>query len=959
MTIDPISDSVSDPISDAASVSAPVSDAGIDFGFANIAFAEEMYAKYQRDPSSVDRSWERVFSEAEKSRSFPTVEKKAEVSEAIDHPQAAQPLGESSSADIRVYNLIEAYRTYGHLMAEINPIQTHQVEEPQELKLESHGLAQEDLARLFPSYGIVPESSATLQKIIDTLKAIYCKRIGIEYKGLQTPEVEKWLQDRIEPSLFKVDLSIEQKQRILHQLNKSELLESFLHTKYVGQKRFSLEGGETLIPMLAALIETGAQLGIEELVVGMAHRGRLNVLSNILNKSYTEVFAEFDESYISNSYEGSGDVKYHKGFTAEIQTESGRKVCVDLMPNPSHLEAIDPVVEGETRAKQGLIKDEIHDKIMPILIHGDAAIAGQGVVYETLQLSKLRGYCTGGTLHFVINNQIGFTTLPCDTRSTLYCTDIAKGFGAPVFHVNAEDPEGCVYVTNLAVELRQKFHCDVFIDLNCYRKYGHNESDEPAFTQPLEYQLIRKKKPIREIYRDELIRQGILEHSKAEEMEAEFKKDLQQALVSIKPIEKKEETPSLRSDSDSNAQKDSPSNPIDTSVPQEILKEISGRVCLVPSGFGGHPKLLHLLKERLSMVMDEDPTKPIDWGMGETLAYGSLLWEGVNVRISGQDSCRGTFSHRHAMLKDQVQENDYYPLKNLKTEQGTFDIYNSPLSEYAALGYELGYTLGDPEALVIWEAQFGDFANGAQLITDQFLVSGEQKWGQKSGLVLYLPHGYEGQGPDHSSGRIERFLQLAGQNNIRVVNPTLPSQLFHLLRRQALDPIRKPLVVFTPKGLLRHPDCISRLEDFSSGAFQEILDDPAKPAEVKRLVFCSGRIFYDVNSVRLKMQPSDIACIRIEQLYPLNRDKLVKMIEKYTPFQECIWLQEEPANMGAYEYIKDILQGILPNEIRLKYIGRPRSGTTAVGSHALHKREHDELMKTLFTFTDKTKKVVS
>lgn len=925
----------------------------IESGFSNIEFFEEQYEKYLKDPSSVDPTWQRTFENLDgitsKTRA-PAPQPLKPLFTAIKEEEPAQshPTGEGMRpSDIRVYNLIEAYRAYGHLMANINPIRTHPLVEPAELKLETHGLQNQDLTKSFPTFGLLQEAQAPLLKIVNTLKETYCNKIGVEFVGLGQPELEQWLQNRIEPTQFRINLTIDQKQMILHQLNKSELLEVFLHTKYVGQKRFSLEGGETLIPMLAAAIETGAQSGLEAFQIGMAHRGRLNVLSNILNKSYTEIFSEFDESYIPDSYEGSGDVKYHKGYASEFETHASKLVKIDLMPNPSHLEAVDPVLEGQVRAKQVTVKDEKREKIIPILIHGDAAISGQGVVYETLQLCKLEGYSTGGTLHFIINNQIGFTTLPQDSRSTYYCTDIAKAFGAPVFHVNAEDPEGCVYATNLALELRQKFHCDVFIDLNCYRKYGHNETDEPAFTQPLEYQLIRKKKPIREIYREELIHQGVLEKYMAETMEEDFKKALQQALTSIKISDKKGDAKpklDLKSEPDENVL----FKPIETAVPKKVLQEIAVHLCTIPPSFNVHPKLTHLIKDRLSMVSDGAAAKPIDWGMGESLAYASLLWDGIHVRISGQDCCRGTFSHRHAILMDQVEENQYFPLKHLKEGQGRFDIYNSPLSEYAVLGYELGYTLGNAEALVIWEAQFGDFANGAQLIIDQFLVSGEQKWAQKSGLVLFLPHGYEGQGPDHSTGRIERFLQLTGHDNIRVTNPTTPAQLFHLLRRQAIDTIRKPLIVFTPKGLLRHPDCTNTLDDFTRGTFQEILDDPSNPSSVNKLIFCSGRIYYDLIAARAKTDTKQMAIIRLEQLYPLQKSKLKELLKKYQGFEECLWVQEEPANMGAWDYIKPLLQPLLPSGRELKYVGRYRSATTAVGSLALHKREHQEIMNAIF-----------
>lgn len=928
-------------------------DAFMQSGFANLSIIEEQYAKYLRQHESVDPSWRKLFAAwdvVQTKKLEPSLfQPKKESPERQEQPSVIYQTKKEAPdiPDIRVYNLIEGYRTYGHLMAKINPIAVHPIEEPPELNLQTYGFTEADLSNVYATFSILPEEKAPLLKILNTLKAIYCDKIGVEYMGLQSPEMENWLQKKIEPGRFKANFPIEEKQMILQQLNKSELLESFLHTKYVGQKRFSLEGAETLIPMLSATIETGAHLGVGEFVIGMAHRGRLNVLANILNKSYREIFSEFDESYIPESYEGSGDVKYHKGYYAEIETQAGKKVIVDLPPNPSHLESVDPVVEGMTRAKQVLIDDDIlQERVIPILIHGDAAVAGQGVVYETMQLFKLEGYSTGGTIHLVINNQIGFTTLPKDTRSTLYCSDIAKGFQAPVFHVNAEDPEGCVYATNLAVELRQKFHCDVFIDLNCYRKYGHNETDEPAFTQPLEYKLIRKKKPIREVYREELIHQGVVEKYLAESLETEFKKSLNQALKSIQSSQKKsEEIVLLPNGGDSEI-----FQPIDTAVPVEDLREAAERFTRVPEGFNIHQKLAAQLRERLHMVMGNGAeAKPLDWGMAETLAYATLLMQGISVRISGQDSCRGTFSHRHAIWMDQVEEKAYYPLKNLREGQGRFDIYNSPLSEYAVLGFEYGYSEADPNTLVIWEAQFGDFSNGAQIVIDQFIVPGEQKWGVKSGLTLFLPHGYEGQGPEHSSARMERFLSMTGHSNIRIANPTTPAQFFHLLRKQQLDKIKKPLIIFTPKGLLRKPECVSSLSDFTKGGFEEVLDDPSKPKHVKKLLLCSGRIYYDIAAEREKLHAKEIAIIRIEQLYPLHLEKLKDLIEKYEGFKEIIWVQEEPSNMGAWDYIRSILWDLLPKGKQLKYIGRERSASTAVGSHILHKKELAAILSAIFS----------
>jgi len=887
----------------------------------NLTAVEELYSRYLNDPNSVDASWKNYFENIDQEKA----------------PAGVVKQFEALPEDLRIYNLIDAYRNYGHLIAKINPIATYEIEEPWQLKIETYGFDRNDLARSFPTSGLLPRETAPLQEIINTLRNIYCDRIGIEYMGLENLEMEKWIQERIEPNQFKVKLNVDQKKMILEQLNRSELFESFLHMKYTAQKRFSLEGGETLIPMLETIVENGSKIGMRDFVIGMAHRGRLNVLSNILRKSHSEIFSEFEEGYIPNSFEGSGDVKYHKGFTSEVPA-NGQKVKISLAPNPSHLEAVDPVVEGQVYAKQILSNDNKKEAIIPILIHGDAALSGQGVVYETMQFYNVPGYNTGGTIHIVINNQIGFTASPAESRSTLYCTDIARAFDAPVFHVNAEDPEGCVYATNLAIALRQTFHCDVFIDLNCYRKYGHNESDEPAFTQPLEYQLIRKKKPIRELYRDYLIQQGHVEKNIAEALEAEFTKALENALQESKTLSSASVKPKKEESS-----QDKSLDEISTKVPVDILKKIADSMSSVPEGFSIHPKLLNLVKERLSMVQENG--KPLDWGMAELLAYGSLLWDGISVRLSGQDSARGTFSHRHAVWMDQKVEKAYYPLNHLKEGQGKFDVINSTLSENAVLGFEMGYSIAYLQSLVIWEAQFGDFCNGAQVIIDQFITTGEQKWGQKCGVVLFLPHGYEGQGPEHSSGRMERFLSLAAQDNIRIANPTTPAQFFHLLRRQTLNPLKKPLIIFTPKGLLRHPACTSQLQDLTSGKFKEIIPD-IKSDKASRLILCSGRIYYDIVAEQAKQNNTDTAILRIEQLYPLPLEKIKDELKKLPNLNEWIWAQEEPQNMGAWEFMHHHLKKLLPLELR--YVGRNRSASPAAGSYALHKAQHAEIMNALF-----------
>jgi len=885
----------------------------------NLRYIEELYNKYLEDPSSVDSSWQHFF-------------------EGMSFGESLNKVGGSdeSSADLRIFRLIEAYRVYGHKAASFNPIHTEveKLKNVGELNLKNLGFSQDELSKPFPTYGFLKENSAPLSVIIDALEKTYCSSVGFEYMGMQTPEMEKYFQEKVEP-FFQVPLSREEKMEVLYNLNRSEALESFIHMKYPGQKRFSLEGGETLIPMMMEMIHHGSTLGVEQVVIGMAHRGRLNVLTNVLGKSYSELFHEFEKTYVPNTFEGSGDVKYHNGYSSTIQTKSGKNVHLALCANPSHLETVDPVVEGKTRAKQEMLFGGKTAPIIPLLIHGDASIAGQGVVYETMQLSKLSGYQTGGTIHIVINNQVGFTASPKETKSTPYCTDIAKSFGAPVFHVNAEDPERSVAAIKLAVEVRQKFGCDVFIELNCYRKYGHNESDEPAFTQPRVYKLIKQRDNIRNLYRDALIKENTLSKKEADELEAEFKNTLEEALkvtqeeVKTRPKPPSDEKPSLLT-------------PVETKLALETLKGLAERFTTMPEGFVLNSKLKRLLEDRLKMITGDVSAKVVDWGMAEHLAYASLLVEGIHVRLSGQDCGRGTFSHRHAALTDQETAKRYYPLSHLSESQAPFDVYNSPLSEYAVMGFEYGYSLSYKKALTLWEGQFGDFANGAQIIIDQLIVSAEQKWNRLSPLTLLLPHGYEGQGPEHSSARIERFLQLAGNDSLYIVYPSTPAQHFHVLRRQGINPLLKPLVVFTPKALLRYPPTLSAPSEFSEGEFQEVIDDPSGIKNAKRLIFCSGKVYYDLIERR---QRDDIAIVRIEQLYPLHTEKIQKLIEKYSSAKEVFWVQEEPQNQGAYSYIHPHLQKLLPEKTSLRYVGREISASTAAGTSALHTKQLEKFLK--------------
>ncbi len=861
--------------------------------FDNLDLFDEQFQKFSTNPNAVEPTWRAFFQGWEMGQT------------------EAGP-----SPELKVYHLIEAYRMYGHLGATLNPIAVEGQSEIPELKIEKYGFS--GMEEMVPTCGFLNEKEAPLSQVVAALQKTYASSVGIEYMGLGMPELEKWLQEKIEPG-FPLPFSAEDKLEILQDLNKAELFETFLHTKFVGQKRFSLEGGETLIPMIAFLLESAAGGGVSEGVVGMAHRGRLNVLANIMNKSYASIFHEFEDHYTPDLEEGTGDVKYHKGFAGHLTTKKGKEIHVTLAANPSHLESVDPVVEGQCRAKQEI---QGREAIIPILIHGDASLAGQGVIYETMQLGKLTGYQTGGTIHIVINNQIGFTTLPKDSRSTRYCTDIAHAFGAPVFHVNSEKPEECVYAAMLALEIRQKFKCDVFLDLNCYRKYGHNEGDEPAFTQPLEYQLIRKKRSIRELYREALLKEGVLQPALADQMEAQFKTFLGEALEKVEPSLPASGQPA----------KDDPLKKYETAVAKDRLISLAEEFCKVPEGFAINPKIERLLKERLEMVHG----KPIDWGMGEHLAFATLLSDGIHVRLSGQDSRRGTFSHRHAMWVDQASEKKkYFALSHLKDQKAKFDIFNSSLSEFAVLGFEFGYSLSSPNALTIWEAQYGDFANGGQIIIDQYVAAAEQKWGVRSALTLMLPHGYEGQGPEHSSARIERYLQLAGHENFQVVQPTTPAQLFHVLRRQMVRKPQKPLILFTPKALLRHPQCVSALSDFVKGGFSAVIDDTTTSA--KRLLLCSGKVYYDLLAAR---KNSDIAIVRIEELYPFPRQEILALLQKYASAKEIFWVQEEHANMGAWEFVQLQLK-----EIPLRYVGRDRSASPAAGSFALHKQQHEQILR--------------
>ncbi|MEV5545259.1 multifunctional oxoglutarate decarboxylase/oxoglutarate dehydrogenase thiamine pyrophosphate-binding subunit/dihydrolipoyllysine-residue succinyltransferase subunit [Streptomyces sp. NPDC052309] len=845
----------------------------------------------------------------------------------------------------RVFELIHSYRVRGHVMADTDPLEYQQRKHP-DLDITEHGLTLWDLEREFAVGGFAGKSMMKLRDILGVLRDSYCRTTGIEFMHIQDPKQRKWIQDRVERAHSKPER--EEQLRILRRLNAAEAFETFLQTKYVGQKRFSLEGGESVIPLLDAVLDSAAESRLDEVVIGMAHRGRLNVLANIVGKSYAQIFREFEGNLDPKSMHGSGDVKYHLGAEGTFTGLDGEQIKVSLVANPSHLEAVDPVLEGVARAKQDIINKGGTDfTVLPVAIHGDAAFAGQGVVAETLNMSQLRGYRTGGTVHIVINNQVGFTAAPESSRSSMYATDVARMIEAPIFHVNGDDPEAVVRVARLAFEFRQAFNKDVVIDLICYRRRGHNESDNPAFTQPLMYDLIDKKRSVRKLYTESLIGRGDITLEEAEQALQDYQGQLEKVFTEVREATAQ---PSAVEPSDPQAEFPVAVN---TAVTAEVVKRIAESQVNIPDHITVHPRLLPQLQRRAAMV--EDGT--IDWGMGETLAVGSLLLEGVPVRLAGQDSQRGTFGQRHAVIIDRNTGEDYTPLLYLSEDQARLNVYNSLLSEYAAMGFEYGYSLARPDALVMWEAQFGDFVNGAQTVVDEFISSAEQKWNQTSGVVLLLPHGYEGQGPDHSSARPERFLQLCAQNNMTVAMPTSPSNYFHLLRWQVHNPHHKPLVVFTPKSMLRLKAAASKAEEFTTGQFRPVIGDASvEAAAVKKVVFCAGKVYYDLDAERKKRGVTDTAIIRIERLYPLPGAELQAEIAKYPNAEKYLWAQEEPANQGAWPFIAlnlidhlDLAVGAdVPHGERLRRISRPHSSSPAVGSAKRHQAEQEQLVREVF-----------
>lgn len=843
---------------------------------------------------------------------------------------------------IAVWRLINMYRMRGHVLANIDPLGDDSGHSP-ELDLEYYGLTLWDLDREFYCGGLGGNESSSLRNIITQLRDTYCGTIGAEYMHLLDLNEREWLREHMESTTNKPNLTKENKEEILHKLNQAMAFEQFLHKKYIGHKRFSLEGADTLIPMMQFLIDRAGDYDIKKMFLGMAHRGRLNILVNIMNKPYDKVFADFEGNIDPDTIQGSGDVKYHLGTKGECKTCDNKTIQLELMPNPSHLESVNPVVEGAARATQDHLDSENPEKeIVPVLMHGDAAFSGQGVVAETLNMSQLRGYETGGTIHIIINNQIGFTTLPKDGRSTEYASDLAKMILAPIFHVKGDDPEAAVHVTKMALDYRQKFGKDVVIDLTCYRKHGHNEGDEPAFTQPGLYKEIDNHPTVRDIYMKELRRKEEFTDEEMQSIIDEFDELLQKAFEDAKSAPSFEVTEKML-DRGEKKQEERASFP-DTKYPVEELKEIAVKINTVPKDFDANPKLLRQLAKRAEYA--EENKKKLDWGFAEALALGSILQSGITVRLTGQDAERGTFSHRHAVLHGTNSDQSFIPLNNLSEDQATFYPYNSLLSEFAALGFEFGYSSAKPDALVIWEAQFGDFVNGAQVIIDQYISASEAKWGQKTALVMTLPHGYEGQGPEHSSARLERFLQLCAEDNMQVANFTSPAQYYHALRKQVLQEKKKPLIIMSPKSLLRHPKAVCNVDELASGKFHPFIPDRdiEDKKSINRLVICSGKVYYDLMKFREENEISDVAIGRLEQLYPFPDSDIEDWFNKYKHAEEIIWCQEEPQNMGAWRYVSIRLQKYLQKNQNLTYVGRQASASPAAGQKKIHEAEQERLV---------------
>src|SRR5690625_4932154 len=929
----------------------------------NAPYVEALYEPYLDNPASVPEHWRNYFDQLQ-------LQPASNGEEAV-RDQAHAPIIESfaqrakantfvarspkadlavASKQVNVQSLISAYRSLGVRVADLDPLKRHDRPIIPELDPASYGLTEADLDQSYAATNTYfsKAGTMTMRDMLAALRETYCRTIGAEFMHISDPAIKRWIQERLESTRGTPNYSPERKINILQQLTEAEGLERFLHTKYVGQKRFSLEGGESFIACMDELVNHAGEIGVQEIVVGMAHRGRLNMLVNVMGKMPADLFAEFEGKYAKDITDG--DVKYHNGFSSDLSTRGG-PVHLSLAFNPSHLEIVNPVVEGSVRARQDRRNDSIGCQGLPVLGHGDAAFAGQGVVMETLNMAQTRGYGTGGTVHIVINNQIGFTTSdPRDSRSTLYCTDVVKMIEAPVFHVNGDDPEAVAFVTQLALDFRHEFGHDVVVDIVCFRKLGHNEQDTPSLTQPLMYKRIGQHPGTRKLYADKLIAQGVIDESEADQMVKNYRKLMEDGQRTVEPVltDYKSKyatdwTPFLTAKWTDHA---------DTAVPLSELRRIGEKITTVPEGFTVHPLVKRLLNDRRKMAQGE---LPLDWGMGEHMAFATLLASGYPIRLSGQDSGRGTFTHRHSVLHDQSRErwNDgvYIPLQHVADNQAPFTVIDSVLSEEAVVGFEYGYATAEPNTLTIWEAQFGDFANGAQVVIDQFISSGEAKWGRRCGLTLMLPHGYEGQGPEHSSARIERFLQLCADNNMQLVQPTNSAQIFHVLRRQMIRPFRKPLILFTPKSLLRHRDATSPLEDLANGQFQLVIgerNEAINPDRVKRVLICSGRVYYDLASHRDEHEHDDIAVLRIEQLYPFGHKALQAELKKYPNASEIIWVQDEPQNQGPWFYIQHHLYENMVEGQRLGYAGRSPSASPAVGYLSKHQEQQRKLLEQAF-----------
>jgi len=917
----------------------------------NAAFIEELYSRYLKDENDVDENWRNWFAELKNGGLTPDqdhLEIQAQMRSAVLNKRrgngiSATELHQHDDKQLRVFQLINVYRVKGHQKARLDPLNLVRIPEIKDMTLAGNSLTEADLDTVFSSGSLFGIEDAPLREIIDRLEKIYCGTIGLEYMHIEDRAQKRWIQVQIETSLAQPNFREGRRNRILDRIIAAENLEKYLHTRYIGQKRFSLEGGESLIPIVDRVVQQAGVTKTHEVVIGMAHRGRLNVLTNIFGKMPSDLFDEF-EGNIELDERYNYDVKYHQGFSSDIYTDSG-PMHLALAFNPSHLEIVDPVVEGSVRARQRRLDDRNTNDVLPVLIHGDSAFAGQGVVMETFNMCETRGYKTGGTIHIIVNNQIGFTTSnPRDMRSSFYCTEVARIVQAPIFHVNGDDPEACVFIAEIAVKYRETFHKDVVIDMVCYRRYGHNEADEPAVTQPLMYQAIRKHPRLAELHAERLIKEGFTTREKVDQMIADYRRALDEggaiALNVISGLE-----PMAARDWAGLNEGDVNTTP-NTAVDADSIQRLGNSILTLPEGFKLHPRVAKIMENRKKMMDGEIPG---DWGFAENLAYATLLDDGYRVRLSGQDSERGTFFHRHAALHDQNTGEIYKPLKHIAEGQPRFEVINSFLSEEAVLGFEYGYASTDPHSLVIWEAQFGDFANGAQVVIDQFISSGEMKWGRLNGLVMLLPHGYEGQGPEHSSARIERYLELCAQHNMRVVQPTLPAQIFHLLRSQMTCGFRKPLIVMSPKSLLRHERAVSPLSAYSDGEFMKVIPeiDKIDDTKVRRLILCSGKIYYKLYETREQQYDHSTAIVRIEQLYPFPKIDLKAIHERYPALENVAWCQDEPRNQGMFREFKSRLNEIF-TPIQVQYAGRISAASPAVGYMALHQSQETRLVKEAF-----------